>query len=141
MIVDSIAGRWERADALAAWLWGRCLAGLEWVKSRKTSGTCLQFRSAFKERKKVYMSEQFQKQMPDHARLLLHTSSHACSLAPKGPGGVKAPHFTVIKGQRPASESNKRISLLADAERAALPTHSKTAWGFQPLLATLTLTA
>ena len=146
VVVDSVAGRWESSEALGARLWGRCLADLEWVKSSKKAGTVLEFRSVFMLSKKLYLSDAFRKQWPEHARLLVKASTKAASLMPGTLAASSSKKckttrcFTVLLGKKPADDK-KGISLLADAERVALPVVSKHAWGLEHCVSALTLSA
>ena len=156
VVVDSVAGRWESSEALGARLWGKCLVDLEWLKSNKKAGTALEFRSVFTQDKTLYLSDDFRKQWPEHARLLVKASVMASSMTPKSfavakPGCsssssgskstvVKKKCFTVILGKKPETDK-KGISLLSDAERVALPAVSKRSWGLEHCVSALTLAA
>ena len=125
-------------------LWGKCLVDLEWVKSSKKAGTSLEFRNVFDMKQKVYMSDKFRKQWPEHAELLVKASLKAASVTPMTFKGSKKTAlkkcFTVLSGKRPDNDK-KGIALLSDAERVSLPVVSKNHWGLEHCLAAFTLAA
>ena len=152
VVVDSIYGQWESADALAVRLWGRCLADMEWARTRMKAGASQSFRPVFSERLKLYMSDAFSKEWPAQTKLLTRASTQAPSVhvVSRSKAGAassatttknhKVSCFSVIQGKKPA-EDKKGVSLLSPAELAALPSWCKTAWGLPDLIRRVTLAA
>jgi len=134
VIVDSIAGRWESVDALSARLWGRSLADTQWALSKMKKGSRLAFRSALQDNLRVFMSDGFAAEWPQHAKLLRHASLTASA-------AKKAKCFVLVCGMKPEGDKTS-VNLLSTSEVDALPVHKKHAvFGLRALIQRITFAA
>jgi hypothetical protein len=134
VIVDSIAGRWESVDAMSARLWGRSLADTQWALSKMKKGSRLAFRSVLQENLRVFMSDGFAAEWPQHAKLLRHASLTASE-------AKKAKCFVLVCGMKPEGDKSS-VSLLSTSEVDALPVHKgNKEFGLRALLQRITFAA
>lgn len=84
VVTDSVAGRWFSVEGLAARLYGKWVADVEWFRSRQCSGACLKLGPSLGRSVKLYLSDGFRAQWPEHTRVLDKASIVAQSDFPKG---------------------------------------------------------
>ena len=84
VLTDSVAGRWLCVEALAARLYGKWFADIEWVRSNRRAGACLRLCPSLGRNVKLFLSDGFRAQWPRHTTVLDKASIVAQRDFPKG---------------------------------------------------------